>query len=177
MTKEKKTADGNYRLLHPMRVVLVASQSKAGRNNVMTAAWCMPVNDDPFRVALAIGSDSVTTGNIRRTKEFTINIPGKNLLKQAVICGSMHGKDVDKASKASLHYAKSRKIHAPIIDECIGHLECRLWKTVSAEGVDLFIADVKSAYAEKSLLNETWKDKAKVLLHLGGKSFAIPKKI
>jgi len=177
MSEDKDFTKEGYHLLHPMRVVLVASSSLAGRRNVMSAAWCMPVNDNPFRVILALGSDSVTAGNIRKTKDFTINVPGQSLLEAVRVCGSMHGDKVDKAMKAGLTYAESRKINAPIVKECMAHLECKLWKRLSSDEVDLFIGDVAAAYADPKMIREVWEERAKVLLHLGGSKFAIPKDV
>ncbi|MEM2974615.1 MAG: flavin reductase family protein [Candidatus Micrarchaeia archaeon] len=177
MAKKVEFRKNRYFLLHPMRVVLVASRSPEGKKNVMSAAWCMPVNDDPFMVALALGSDSVTARNIRKTGEFTLNVPGQSLLKSVKMCGSMHGDRIDKARKAGLSYEKGRTVMAPIIEECMAHLECRVWKTIPSDGVDLFIGDVKAAYADPKMIRKVWEARAKVLLHLGGNKFAIPKSI
>jgi flavin reductase (DIM6/NTAB) family NADH-FMN oxidoreductase RutF len=177
MAENKEFKEEGYHLLHPMRIVLVASSSLAGRRNVMSAAWCMPANDDPFRVILALGSDSVTAGNIRKTRNFTINIPDQSLLGAVKVCGSMHGDKVDKAVKAGLTYAESRKVNAPIVKECMAHLECKLWKRLGSDGMDIFIGDVAAAYADPKMIRDVWEERAKVLLHLGGNKFAISKEI
>jgi flavin reductase (DIM6/NTAB) family NADH-FMN oxidoreductase RutF len=89
----------------------------------------------------------------------------------------MHGNNVDKAAKAGLTYVESRKVNAPIVKECMAHLECRLWKMLGSGGVDLFIGNVAAAYADPKMIRDVWEERAKVLLHLGGNKFAISKEI
>lgn len=166
-----------YFLLHPKLAILVATQ-RAGKPNVMTAAWCTPVSDDPFIIALCLGKDSLTAGNITATKEFTLNIPTRKLLNAVWLCGTRSGRKLDKAKAARLTYGRARKISAPVINECIGHLECRLRQRHEYGECYIFIADVLSAYAEKELMKEgAWSEKAKVLLHLGSNKFISPSKL
>lgn len=164
----------SYHLLHPKLTILVATKLNE-RQNVMTAAWAMPICDDPPIVGIALGKDSFTSEILRTTKEFTINIPEVGLKRAVLICGTQSGRKVDKAKMAGLTYAKAKNVGAPIIKECVGHLECRIREVVDGDGCWLFVADVLAAYAEEQFIKGgMWTEQAKLLLHFGKNTFGIP---
>ena len=80
-----------YKLLNPCMTVLVVSMSKNGRPNVMTCAWNMPVSEDPPMIALSLGKESYTGELIKKSGEFTVNIPDERLLKALWLCGARSG--------------------------------------------------------------------------------------
>lgn len=164
----------SYHLLHPKLALLVAAKQNA-KQNVMTVAWATPVCDDPPIICVAIGKESLTAGMIRKTKEFTVNVPSNELKEAVWLCGTRSGRKLDKAKAAGLTYATSKKISALIISECIGHLECKVRETIDCEGCWLFVADVLAAYAEEKFIKDNmWNKSAKLLLHFGGNVFGAP---
>ena len=171
--------DEFYKLLHPCLAVFVVSASAGGRPNLMTCAWNMPVSEDPPMVAVALGEESYTGELIRESREFTVNIPGERLLKALWVCGTRSGRRADKFRLAGLTPRPARRVKPPIIDECMGHLECRLSKSVEAGECTLFIGEVLEAYAsEEFFKNGVWDVRAASLpLHLGGRLFAIPSRV
>jgi len=168
-----------YKLLHPCMTVLVVSISKDGRPNVMTCAWNMPVSEDPPMIAIALGEESYTGQLIRESGEFTVNIPDERLLKAVWVCGTRSGRRADKFKLAGLTPCSAKRVKPPIIDECIGHLECRLSKSVEAGECTLFIGEVLEAYAsEEFFRNGVWNVRTVSLpFHLGGRIFVIPSRV
>jgi len=85
------------------------------------------------------------------------------------LCGKTSGRDADKFEKAKLKTVSAKKVKAPIINDCIGHLECKLWKTVDAGECYAFFGKVLSAYADDGYFKkDVWTAKADIPLHLGG---------
>lgn len=161
-----------YYLLHPRPVVIVCCE-----RNIMACSWITPVSEDPPMIALSIWKESHTHKLIETKKEFTINIPSINLIKQVWIAGSKSGRDVNKIELTGLRTSPSKKVNAPIIEDCIGHLECKLFSSIDTGECTVFIAEVLMAYAEEELLEgEIWSEKANVLLHSGGRVFTKPSK-
>jgi flavin reductase (DIM6/NTAB) family NADH-FMN oxidoreductase RutF len=158
-----------YHLLHPKMAFFLTSISKEGKPNVMTCAWATPVSDEPPVVIVCVSKESYTAELIRQTKEYVINIPTKKLLKALWICGKTSGRDADKFEKAKLKTVSAKRVRAPIISDCIGHIECKLWKAVDAGECYAFFGKVLSAYADdKYFMKGLWTEKAGIPLHLGG---------
>jgi flavin reductase (DIM6/NTAB) family NADH-FMN oxidoreductase RutF len=70
----------------------------------------------------------------------------------------------------------AEKVEAPLIEECIGHLECRVWQVADAGDHTLFMGSVLTAWVEEALFDERWKieeDVVEGLHHLGGRHFAV----
>lgn len=167
MLKEVKS--NIYHLLHPKMAFFLTSMSKDGKPNVMTCAWATPVSEEPPIVIVCVAKDAYTSGLIKQSKEFVINVPTKKLLKALWICGRVSGSDTDKFVKAGLTYNPGKKVKSPVIEGCAGYIECRLWKTVDAGECYAFFGKVLSAYAdEKYLKKDLWSETAGIPLHLGG---------
>jgi flavin reductase (DIM6/NTAB) family NADH-FMN oxidoreductase RutF len=164
------------RLLNHGPAVLVTSLYR-GRPNVATIAWTMPLDSDPPKVALVISRENYTFECIMKTGEFAINVPPAGLKEAVIGAGSVSGRKSDKFEKLGLTPIKARKVAAPLIEECIGHLECRLIEPGLAEEYDLFLADVIAASATRGTFKERWlveTEEAKTIHHLGGNSFTYP---
>lgn len=159
-----------YLLLYPRPVVLVSCVDSKGRRNIITLAWSMPVSFNPPMVAVSIGFQRESYRMIKESGEFVVNVPPSKLVKAVLFCGTTSGRDVDKFSEAGLTAAPARRVRAPIIAECIAHLECKVEKAIEAGDHMIFIGRVLEAYAEEDF-NARRKE---ILLHLGGDKFTTP---
>jgi flavin reductase (DIM6/NTAB) family NADH-FMN oxidoreductase RutF len=166
----KKTIPSeSYHLLHPKITFLLTSITKDGKPNVMTCAWATPVSDDPPIVIVCVSKEHYTTRLIKQTKEFVINIPARKLLKALWICGKISGRDTDKFKKVKLKITPAKKVKAPVISDCIGHIECKVWKIVEAGECYAIFGKVLSAYADDKYFQKgLWTQEAQIPLHLGG---------
>ncbi len=166
---KKNIASDIYHLLHPKMTFLLTSISRDGKPNVMTCAWATPVSEEPPILIVCVSKEHYTTKLIKQTKEFVINIPTKKQLSALWICGRTSGTDTDKFKKAKLKTAPAKKVKVPIVFDCIGHIECKVWKTVDAGECFAFFGKILSAYADDRYLKKgLWTQKAEIPLHLGG---------
>jgi flavin reductase (DIM6/NTAB) family NADH-FMN oxidoreductase RutF len=171
----KKDIESFHFLLHPRPVVLVCSVDKDGRPNVMACSWITPISEEPPLIALSLWRRGYTHQLIEVVKEFTVNIPSADLVKAVWIAGTRSGRRTDKFAVTGLKTQPAKKVGVPIIEQCIGHLECKLVDYVKAGECNVYIAEVVAAYADEELLtNNVWNERANVLLHAGGKYFTIP---
>jgi len=168
------------RLINHGPLVMISSFYK-NKPNVSTVAWSMPVDFDPPKVACVVGEGNYTFECITKTKEFVINIPSKPLLKKAVQCGGVSGRKIDKFKKFGLTPIPAAKVKAPLIKECIAHLECRLEREDLAKEYNLLLADVVSSWVDKAFFKDNRllveKEGAKTIHHLGGEYFTFTDKI
>ncbi|MFQ6058113.1 MAG: flavin reductase family protein [Anaerolineae bacterium] len=167
------------RLINPGPVVLVTARYK-DRFNVMTAAWAVPISHRPPLVGVAIAPSRFTHDLIVRSDQFALNVPGRGLLEQVELCGTLSGHDVDdKFAAAGLTPMEPQQIDAPLIEECLGHLECAVVEAIELGDHTLFVGEVVAAQVEEEAFDEAWlleEEEAKPLHHLGGDLYAVLEK-
>lgn len=160
-----------YRLMHPRLTVLVTSIYK-GKANIITLAWSMPVSMNPPMAAISVAPERYSHGLIEKTKEFVINIPTEEIVKEVLFCGRHSGRDCDKFEKTGLTQVPAKKVKPPLIEECISHIECIVENTVTAGDHTIFIGKVVAASVADSLFDKKYDEKkVKLLYHLGGDDF------
>jgi flavin reductase (DIM6/NTAB) family NADH-FMN oxidoreductase RutF len=159
------------RLLHPYGSVLVTAESK-GKKNVMAVAWIMPVSINPPILATSIRATRYTFKLINESKCFAVNIPSFSQAKEVLMCGRKSGKETDKFKQASFTVEKGRATDAPIIKECVAHIECRVGSISRVGDHMLITGEVCAAYASNEIFDEMYKlEIHRPLLHLGGDLF------
>ena len=83
--KVKVNVSSAYQLLHPMHTVLVSCIDKSGKPNIITLAWAMPTSINPPLVAVSIAPRRHSHTLIEETKEFVVNIPTIEILKETCL--------------------------------------------------------------------------------------------
>jgi flavin reductase (DIM6/NTAB) family NADH-FMN oxidoreductase RutF len=166
-----------YLLLNHGPVTLVSSRHGA-RCNVMAAAWAMPLDFDPPKVLVVIDRNTLTRELVDASGEFALNVPPQALAETIVGVGSVSGREVDKWSRFGIAALPASRILAPLVDGCVGWLECRVLDERPTERrYDLFIAEVLAAWADERVFSAgRWhfEDDALRTLHYvaGGQFFA-----
>jgi flavin reductase (DIM6/NTAB) family NADH-FMN oxidoreductase RutF len=164
-----------YRLVEPGCVVLVTS-GNLKNPNVMTFSWQTPINiSNPPLILLVIHRVRYSYELIKQNNELVINIPGEDLLEQTHYVGRYSGKDRDKFKEAGLTPVPSKMVEPPLIDECSGHLECRVVEVFETKTHDLLVCEVVRAVADSDLFDgENWVlEKFHPLNYLGGNKYGI----
>lgn len=171
--KVKVDLSSAYRLIHPMHVVLVSCRGKRGKVNIITLAWCMPTSRRPPMVAISVSPKRLSHKIIVGTKEFVVNVPTMDIVKETLFCGRRTGRRLDKFKETGLTPLKAKKVKPPIIKECIAHLECKLSQQVTTGDHTIFVGEILTAYVNEGVFDETYNlKKVKPIYHLGGDEFA-----
>jgi flavin reductase (DIM6/NTAB) family NADH-FMN oxidoreductase RutF len=158
-----------------MHTVLISSIGKAGKPNIMTAAWAMPASGSPALMAVSIAPGRHTHTLIEESGEFIINIPPIEIVQAVISCGAFSGRSFDKFKKANLTPIPGKKVKAPAIRECIGHLECEVDGQLTTGDHTIFVGKILEAYVDMGVFTEAGYDlkKARTLYHSGGNNFAL----
>lgn len=142
-------------ILYPSSVVLVTS-SHQGEDNIITLAWVSTVCFDPPMAGCAIRDSRYSHHLITDSKEFVINIPSKEIIKETDYCGQVSGKDTDKFEDCHFTKLEASTVKAPLIKECPINIECVLKKIVTLGTHDLFIGELMAMHVDKEILvNDT----------------------
>ncbi len=136
----------------PMRHYLITCGSIEGKSNIIAVSFCMPVSKVPPLIACAVGRKTYSCKLIENTREFIVNVPSKQLKQKIYYCGYHSGYRVDKFKETGLTPQSARKVKAPIIDECVAHMECKLKQEIETGDKILFIGEVVEAYADETLI-------------------------
>ena len=127
-------------------------------------------------MAISLGKSRYSHRLISEGKAFVVNVPTSAMAPAIMLCGKVSGKTVDKFLEARLTPVPAKEVVPPLIEECIGHLACRVEQSVDAGDHSLFIGRVVAAWVEEGLFDETWKtdrEPGEGIHHLGGNVFSV----
>jgi len=158
--------------------VLVTSAA-GGRRNIMAAAWSMPVEFVPPRIAVVIDKKTFTRELVQASGAFGICIPGAVLADLTYAVGSTSGRDLDKFAHFGIDARESPVLGVPVLETgCAAWLECRLIPERHTEDAyDTCFGEVVGAAADGRIFQDghwDWRpDNADLhtLHHLGGGLF------
>lgn len=149
-----KVAKSPWTALFPCPVVLVTCVDPRGKPNIITLAWAGVVCSDPPTLGLGIRPQRFSFGLIEETREFVVNIPTTEILKQADLCGVVSGRDTEKFSLTGLTPEPAQKVRPPLIRECPVNIECVLRTKIPLGVHHLFLGEVIYVHVDPSILNE-----------------------
>ncbi len=166
------------RLVNHGPTVLVTS-AHGGRRNVMAAAWSMPVEFTPPRVAVVIDKRTWTRELVAASGAFGLCLPGPRLVDLTYAVGSTSGRDGDKYARWGIATVSGPVLGLPLVeDACAAWLECRLIPAPHTEDAyDTCFAEVVSAAADPRVFAEgrwSFRDdnvELQTVHHLGGGHF------
>ena len=113
-----------FTLIEPGPVVLVTT-CDGRKNNVMTISWTMVVDFTP-RFALTTGAWNYSFRALDKTRECVLAIPGADLLDTVVGIGTCSGAEIDKFARFHLTPVPAKIVKAPLIQECLANVECKV---------------------------------------------------
>ena len=167
------------RLINHGPTVLVTSAAGAHRN-VMAAAWSMPVEFTPPRIAVVIDKSTLTRELVMASGAFGLCIPGTALADFTYAVGSTSGRDGDKFARHGIVATAGAVLGVPLIEVgCVAWLECRLIREPHTEqAYDTCFAEVVAAAADERIFARGhWSvrddnQSLHTIHHLGGGHFA-----
>lgn len=168
-------------VLYPVPVVLVSCLDREfGRANVITIAWCGIVASNPPLISVSIRPSRHSHKLIMAEREFVINIPSRDILKETDLCGALSGKDTDKMKRCGFTPVQASKISSPMIKECPVNIECRLKDVLKLGSHDMFIGEVVAAHIDDAILGKDGKmdyGKARPFVFNQGEYWGLSKRI
>jgi flavin reductase (DIM6/NTAB) family NADH-FMN oxidoreductase RutF len=171
------------RLVNHGPTVLIATEHQ-GRRNLMAAAWSMPVEFTPPRIAVVVDKKTFTRELLAASGRFAIGLPGPALAELTYTVGGESGRGVDKFARHGLRSVPGPVLGLPLVEGCVAWMELRRIPEPHAEDAyDTVFGEVVSAQADARVFAAGhWSfrdDNAELhtLHHLGGGVFAVPSRI
>jgi flavin reductase (DIM6/NTAB) family NADH-FMN oxidoreductase RutF len=176
------TLDKAYRLLNHGPTVLVTS-AHGTQSNVMAAAWNMPLDFDPPKIAIVIDKNTYTRELIEASGHFAINVPCRAQAELVVKVGSSSGRELlgkdhdNKFAAFDLPTFPASRIEAPLLEGCVAWLECKVIPEPHIrDAYDLYLAEVVAAHADERVFSDgRWHfeghDELRTIHHIAGGNF------
>ena len=157
---------------------MLVSAEHEGRRNVMAAAWSMPLDFTPPKVAVVLDKQTFTRGLLLASGRFALAVPTVAMAALTDHVGSVSGRDVEKFSEVLAAAEPGPATGAPLVDGCIAWLECRrLPEPHIEQAYDLFLGEVVAAWADDRVFSDgRWHfddadDSLRSLHHIAGGHF------
>ncbi len=143
------------RLINHGPTVLVTS-ADGSRRNVMAAAWSMPVEFTPPRVAVVIDKSTFTRELLSASGRFALCVPGAALAELVYAAGSSSGRDGDKFLRLGIEPLRGPVLGLPLLqDGCAAWLECRhMAEPHTEQAYDTCFGEVVAAAADTRIFRE-----------------------
>ena len=128
----------------PMGCTIITTMDEQGRVNAAPFAMVFPWNNDEKEPQLIVMAFSGwhTSQNIKKTKEFVVNWPEVNLVKEIMKTAVFYDEGVNELNMAGLTAMPAAKVKPPRIAECAGHYECKLNRIIEMGSGYHIIGDV-----------------------------------
>ncbi|MEM2945749.1 MAG: flavin reductase family protein [Thermoproteota archaeon] len=146
MPEKIRPMDALLYLPQPLVIVTAGDYEDASRRGGMTAAWVSRVSWSPPLLIVSIVPSRHTLELIKEYGEFVVNVVGKTLENAAYgVFGTKSGKIVDKFVESGVKARRGEKTRAPVLEDAVIAVECRLVKTVEAGDHILVVGEVVNA--------------------------------
>jgi len=144
----------------PARVVLAVCYDRENkRSNPIALGWKMQTSIQPPMVAISIGKTRYSHKLLMETGEFVLAVPGGDLAKEVLFCGTNSGRNINKFQQTNLTPLKAKFVKPNLIKECVVNLECKV--------SGYFDTGDHSIFAGEVLTNWISEGKKKVLISVG----------
>ena len=140
-------------VITPLPAIMIATWDENKNPDVMMAAWGGQCG--PRHIAVNL-SKHKTTDNIRLKQAFTVSFATKSDIAQSDYFGIVSGNDVpDKVAKAGFTITPSPNVDAPIINEYMLTLECKVVSFDENEnGGAHIVGEIVNMSADDSILDD-----------------------
>jgi flavin reductase (DIM6/NTAB) family NADH-FMN oxidoreductase RutF len=110
----------------PGLVAFISTRDEQGVRNIAPYSNIMPILRPLDLICVASWHKRDTLKNIRKTREFVVNIPPAGMVEKVIPTARHYPPKVDEFNLAELAARPSKAIQAPGIEGCLAWLECRL---------------------------------------------------
>jgi len=156
--------------------VMLVTSTYRGRHNALPIAYAMVLSTVPPLIGIAIHPQRHSYDVIRKTEEFAINIPTRELLHHVQYLGTLSGVDFDKLELTKLPSFRARALDTILLEGCVGWIECSVQDAIEMGDHFLIVGRVVAVSADDDAFDGSWKvdeNDLKPLHYLGANHYAV----
>jgi len=121
----------------------VLTSAEADQRGGMLVTWVTQASFDPPLLAVAVQNNAHTTGIMKQSGTFALNFMADEQRKEAGAFGKKFAKVGDKFADFPIHPGPITA--SPILDDALGHLECRITAWLPGGDHDIALAEIVDA--------------------------------
>ncbi len=137
----------------PTGSVVLVTCGEGEDANIITVGMYMPISARPPLVCIGIAPQRYSHQLIEKTREFVVNSPSISIEEEMHYCGVNSARRVNKWKETGFTAIPSLKVKTPRIEECFGHLECKVVESHVMGDHTLFVGEVIATTADEEVLN------------------------
>lgn len=142
---------GPVNALYPSLTTIVGTMVD-GRANWVTVAHVGIMNHGtPQYLSFGLNKQHHTNKGIFEHREFSVNIPSRELMVETDYVGLVSGRNTDKSGLFEVLVGVLP--NAPMIAACPVCMQCRLHQVVDFPSHDVFVGEVVATYADEAVLD------------------------
>ncbi|MFH1769959.1 MAG: flavin reductase family protein [archaeon] len=140
----------------PETCVFVISIDENGKPNGMIAGYNVKCSLNPPMFAVGLSEKGNTQKLVRKSGEFVIAVPNKELQKEVEFFGSKKGSEINKFEETGIKIEKAKYVKSPLLKDATINFECKVRQEVKVGDHHMFIGEIVASYinhGKKVLLN------------------------
>jgi len=140
-----KTKMGLQHLLNPRPAILVGTYVDS-KPNFLTISWAGITSADPPTMSIAVRNTRYSLKGIRENRQFSVNVPSVDMVRETDHCGAVSGFNSDKARECGFKLFDGELDKAPLIEQCPINIECEVLQIVALGDHSLVIGKIVESY-------------------------------
>ncbi len=139
-----------FKMTSPNPVTLVCTETPQGGTNLAAVSWWTYLSDDPLMLCFAMAKPSYSGELVSRNKKVILAMPGAEIAVAAFKCGTVSGREKDKAKEFSIGLMElpGSSIKIPVQSRLV--FDCALDKIVETGECNLYICTITGIYGDES---------------------------
>lgn len=137
-------------LTSPNPVTVVCTQKPDGTTNLATVSWWTYLSYNPNMIAYAMAKTSYSGEMVRSYKKVILTVPSVEIAEAVLGCGSMTGRNTDKAAKFHIELSEVEGSSIKIPTHSRVAIVCALKEYHEVGDHYLYICDVEQVYGNES---------------------------
>jgi flavin reductase (DIM6/NTAB) family NADH-FMN oxidoreductase RutF len=121
-------------------VAITAEANGLRSGQIAVSAHGASIVPDRPRVLVQLYKRNLTHDLVRDARAFALHLLRDDQLELAHTLGFVSGRDVPKLD--TLRWSPGAETGAPVLEDCVGHLECRVINAMDGGDMTCFLADV-----------------------------------
>lgn len=142
------------KMYYAFPVLLISFYDEQGNAGITPISSSYSLKD---MVMLGFNSGGYGVNQLKKVKDFVINIPNREIEERVVAAGSVSGHEHNKLENGQFTLESASTVHAPIIKECPISFECTISEVIESAnhpGITNVIATVKERWITSDLMND-----------------------
>ncbi len=139
-----KIPTGPETMIYPQPIVLIGAKVN-DKPNFLAVIACGVACTEPPMISVAIRHSRYTDRGIRQNMTFSINLPYRDMFREADYCGIVSGSKVNKVEACQFKIFYGKLANAPLIEQCPINLERKVIHIMDQAVIHFLLAGLRKA--------------------------------